>query len=345
MEGPDYGVGYEHPDDIVIWSGLAALAAPEVIDGTLAMVEQYDLWEGFLIGDLPGSVKTMLKNGMGSDWPHQLAAEAELVSRGIALESMSTYTWRTPHYQLSGAQDYNPGYWGTQTHMWQATLDGEAYVFTTLPSTIEGLGLSVSAAGEWIGSWLPRVTLHRNVGVIQYRAGELEGLVSNFIKPGKAHAYFHKDRFDELRQEGNNTVGRKGDAYLALLSEEPVAWSAEGEHAAYDLRTEASENTWVVELGSAEEHGSFSAFADAVLGAEISFGDGVSYDSPSVGLVEVGWESPFVVAGEEVDLGPYPRWQNDFCQTEHGALRTRIEHEGRILELDFEEGRRRLLAR
>ena len=51
------------------------------------------------------------------------------------------------------------------------------------------------------------------------------------------------------------------------------------------------------------------------------------------------------VEGVEVDLGPYPRWSNDYASVEHGAWATRIDLADQRLVLDFETGERRLLQR
>ncbi len=331
-DGPTYGLGYEAPEDVVIWAGMAALAAPEVIAGTLNLVETYDLWDGFLFGDLPDGLAFILRGNTNGPALVNLATDAEVVSRGIALQTMNTYTYRTPRYQLSGAQDYHPAYWAAQTHMWQATLDEKAFVFTTLPTQIDGAGLDVELAGDWTGSWLPRVTLFRNVGVIQHRADEIPAIVSGFLIPGLCHAYFPRAGFDELREGEGWVVGRKGEAYLALRSEAPTSWSEELD---YELKTDVRDNTWIVELGSAEESGSFDAFFAAVTTAELRFDDGVVYASPSVGLVRVGWEGPMTVDGEPVDLGPYPRWQNAYAEVPFGARVTRITFGDELLELNF----------
>ena len=338
-EGPDWGIGYEEQDDIIFWAGMSALVAPEVIEGTFAMVEDLDLWDGFLFGDIPDEVMALVEMAAAKGTLGDLATELEPLSRGICLEAMSTYVFRTPHYQLAGGQDYNPGWWASQTQMWQATLDGEAYVFTSYPSDLGGAAGDNEIAGAWIGSWLPRATFHRNVGVIQYRTQPVP-LADAYLSSDHTHAFFPRTRFDEVREDGQWVLGRKDDGYVALYSEHPVTWSEENE---YELIAEGETNVWVVELGSADESGSFDAFAEAIVAATIEIGETVRYESPSVGSVAVGWEGPMTVAGETVDLGPYPRWQNEYANVEFGDMVTRIDLGEYRLELDFEEGRRRLL--
>jgi len=338
-EGPDYGIGYTEHDDVIFWAGMSALVAPEVIEGTFDMVEDLDLWDGFLFGDIPDEFMGLIEVAAAKGTLDDLATELEPLSRGICLEAMNTYVYRTPHYQLAGGQDYNPGWWSSQTQMWQATLDGEAYVFTSYPSDLGDAVGDNEIAGAWIGSWLPRATFLRNVGVIQYRTQSVP-LADAYLSSDHTHAYFPKTRFDEVREEGQWVVGRKGDGYVALYSENPVVWSEEND---YELIAEGETNVWIVEMGSTDENGSFDAFAEAIVAAAVEIGDTVQYESPSVGSVEVSWEGAMTVAGEAVDLGPYPRWANDHASVEFGEMVTHIDRGDYRLELDFEGGRRRLL--
>jgi hypothetical protein len=339
-DGPDAGIGYETDDDIIFWAGMAALLAPDVIDGTMAMLTRLELWDGFLFGDLPDEIKQIFQAWAGTPKLREFAKDLEPASRGMGLESMSTYTWRTPHYQLSGAQDHRPSLWGTQTLMWQATLDDQCYVLTSYPATLSFLeGLSVSFAGEWIGGWYPRATLYRNVGVIQYRPAS-GALLDSFMNGEHSHALFPRERFDEVREGGGWVFGRKGQAYVALWSQHETDWAEDND---IELIADAPENVWVVELGSVEEHASFDAFVEAVEAAPVSVDELVRYTSPTIGAVEVGWTGPMTVDGAEVDLGPYERFEGAQLSQPWGTDRLELVHGGLTLELDFSEGVRRVL--
>ncbi len=338
-EGPEWGIGYTEYEDIIVWAGMSALIAPEVIEGTFAMVEDLDLWEGFLFGDIPDEVMLLIDMAMANETLPDLATQLEPLSRGICLEGMSTYVYRTPDYQLAGGQDYNPSFWASQTQMWIATLDSEAYVFTSYPSDLADSGIDAELAGEWIGSWLPRVTLHQNVGIIQYRTQDVP-IADAYISSDHTHAYFPRERFDEVRQEGHWTFGRKDDGFVALYSENETSWNEEND---YELDAVGEENVWIVELGSTDEWGSFDAFVTAIAAASVTTDGGVTYESPSRGTIEVDWTSPMSADGVQVDIGPYPRWDNAYATVEHGSTATRIDREDYRLVLDFESGERRLM--
>jgi unsaturated rhamnogalacturonyl hydrolase len=336
--GQEYGIGYENFEDIIFWAGMAAIAAPEVINGTLNMVNAYDLWEGFLFGDLPESLKSILKGMAGTPELKQLSTDLEPVSLGMALETMSTYTYRTPHYQLSGAQNYKPGMWAAQVHAWQATIDQDAYIFTTYPGAIEGFSSSLEFAGQWTGGWLPQATFYRNVGIIQYDRKEIPALESSFTTK-YTHAYFPKSGFDTVVEKGNWVMGKKGDGYAALYSQNPVKWSEQNN---YELIADSPENVWIVELGSPDENGSFDEFVSAVTNASVVIDDTVIYQSPSRGSVTADREGIMTVNGESVDTCPYPRWKNAYSFQEFGTDKTAINYVNEEYVLDFQKGKRSL---
>ncbi len=339
-DGPELGVGYTELADVIFWAGLAALVAPDVIDGTAAIAEEYDLWDGFLFGDIPEEYMGLLKAVAGTPDLKKLAVGMEPVARGIALESMCTYTYRTPDYQLSGAEDHRPAFWGSQTQMWQATLDESAYAFTSFPANMGDLGVDFEFGGDWIGGWYPRITFYKNIAVIQYRAGELS-LFEDLFSADYTHAFFPKDGFDEIVETGGWFTGRKGDGYLALYSHNPAAWAEDNSH---ELVAPGTENVWLVELGSAAENGTYKEFVSALAQVEATVGEKVSYQSPSRGAVEVGWEGPMLVDGVPVSPATCLRFDNKFVHQESGSPITTVTLGDYVLELNFENGQRRLLT-
>ena len=333
-EGPRYGIGYEDFNDIMFWWGMEAYVASDVIEGTFEMVDYYNLWESYFWSGV-----AFLKPLSGSPILEPLSAHLDDITRGIALESMNTYVYRTPYYQLAGAQDYNPGMWGGQQHIWQATLDADAVVFTTYPGGMEG----DYAAGAWTGGWLPRALFYRNVGIILYRRDRYPMADERFFVE-YTHAYFPKWAFDEIRTAGHWTFGKKGGAYLALYSDRPVVWASDEPESDYELVADGFSNTWIVELGSVTEWGDFDTFAGQVAAAPVVIsGDVVDYDSPSVGRVSVS-AGGLTVQGNHVDTGPYARWDNRYAVQPFGGNRTVIELDGRQLILDFDTLTRAVVA-
>ncbi len=342
-EGPDIGVSYEGVDDVVVWAGLSAIVAPEIIDGAMDVMDEYELWDGFLFGSLPREVLDLLRSLMGTPALRSLAEDLGPLSQGMALEAVDTYVFRTPHYQLAGAQDYKPGLWSAQTLMWRGALTDRAFVLTTSPGLVGIADVDdVTVDDPWIGGWQPRVTLHRNVGIIQYRELDAAPLLQEFVQGDYCHVYWPAAEFDEVEARGGWIFGRAGDGFVALWSQHPME---PVEDVDYELRIETRTNVFVVEMGSAEEYGSFADFVDAVGSASPTVADEiVQYSSPILGAVEAGWEGPMTVAGEVVDIGPYDRWDHPSTQQTRHTPVLDVTLGEFILRWDFEQATRTLFV-
>ena len=243
---------------------------------TLATIEQHRLWETTLfqpfkpLVDITGGDPIAARN---------LAYALRcLINIGV-LSEVDTITWRSAHAMLSSAQDFRPGCFGHQYHAWQATLDEDAVVFTTNPGNEPRAGTSwVDADLYWNGGPMPRTAQH-GAAVINLYAPQ-------YASPGApldafgylpyTHAYFPTERFDEVRQVGGWTFGRKGDGFVALWSWRPTEWRGHdpavtftnGLTQPFDLVAPGgAHNVWVSEVGDAGRWGSFDAFVDAVAAA------------------------------------------------------------------------------
>jgi hypothetical protein len=342
-EGPLYNIKYNE-EDLMFWLGMSAVLPPQTIIDVFNLVEKYNIKSDNMYG--PKLISDFFKvsaylHGISLS---QYADKMRLITQGICLETANTYTYRTPNYQLSGAQDHQKGLNSFQEHIWQATLDNDAFVYTNSPG-----GLTKDLKQEFVGGWNPRATLYKNVGIIQYDRetlpleGELLLYFYNLFSGNKfyQHAYFPRWAFDEVQQQGKWTFGTKDDGYIALYSYGNTYWASD-----YELRVNGYKNLWIVELGSATEYGTFNQFISDILQSDIVIqplflGYSVFYDSPSQGHVTVSWEGDMMVGSETVDLGPYPRFDNDYCYQDFGNEITTIQFENQSLELNFNNASRR----
>jgi hypothetical protein len=340
-EGPNYGFGYSSEDDLMFWLPMSAPFAPPLIDAIIELKETYNLdpWALFHeelffdIVNLFSSLRGLSISEFCELW--------NVVTLGACLETANCYTYRTPYYQLSGAQDHKKGMNNVQDHIWQASLDEGAVVFTSSPG-----GVSDQV---FTGGWRPRATLYKNIGVIQYDRESLPldleilfiliGMVMTGYRPYN-HAYFPRWAFDDVQTHGKWTFGMKSNGYIALYSQEPTWWESD-----YEIRSNGKKNVWIVELGSIEEYQSFDHFISAILQTQIeilplALGYEIRYLSPSQGMVSVSWNDPLYVGGQEIDLGPYPTFDNDYCYQEFNTDKVTIEYETQVLELDFDTATR-----
>ncbi|MBD3188315.1 hypothetical protein GF325_15880 [Candidatus Bathyarchaeota archaeon] len=351
-EARQYGIG-SGEEDLIFWWHMAAPVVAPAIETSFNVIDAHGIPPDTVLG--PDILVKLIKfsaaiHGVSIG---TYASKIEELTRGVALEAQNRYVYRTPHYQLAGMQDSQKGWNCMQEHVWQASLDKHAIVWTNWD------GLLSFKGGKFIGGWKPRGTFYKNVGILQYDrvmmplALEIGLSVFDYlihVDPANGswyppiHAYFPQWAFDEIREitgagnkgKGTWVVGRKDDGYIALYSCEPSTWLSNYEFATKSRR----KNAYIVELGSVDEYGSFDAFMAAISEARVSMNDRkmgykIRYVSPSRGVITVDWDDPMVVNGTIVDTGPYDRFDNEYCHQEFGSKRTVITSGSQSLVIDF----------
>jgi hypothetical protein len=324
-EAPGYGLRHDSLEDNMFFWACQTSRHPAVRATSLQVARiAEDSWLiDFVSGvDAPLNTSRSLIEAAGGSF------DGEAVN--TALSAVDLVTFRTPHYQLSCAQDFRPGKPGYQQHPWHAMLDVDAMVFTSHPGTDDESGEHTARPNFWAGNrWLPRAAQHRNVLVC------IHHVPPDDPRPF-SHAYFPRRAFAETLQQGGWTFGRKGGGYVALYSQHPARWSEQAAHADEELRASAPDNIWICELGDERQFGSFERFVEAIAAAPVRC-DGlqVAYASPSVGELSFGWTGPLLVGGGEAPLHDYPRFDNPYCRAEVGERRYVIARGGEQLVLDF----------
>ena len=358
------GVAYDDPDSIEFWWDRGALTAWQTVPITLATIDEHHLFDTELFKPFKPLVDIA-----GGD-----PAVAQSLAYGLRcqinvglLSSVDTVTWRSPDAMLSTAQDYRPGCFGQQYHAWQATLDENAVVFTTLPGNEPRPGDRwVDADLYWSGTGaMPRSAQVGDTAIHLYApkfASPGPGPLEAFSYLPFTHAYFPTERFDEVRQVGNWTLGRRGDGYVALWSWRPTQWRAHdpavtftnGLTQPFDLVAPGgADDAWIVQVGDAGRWGSFDAFAQAVTSAPLSVaprpagadglpgGFDVAYRSPTQGLISFSSSGPLTVDGTEVPLHGTDRSSNPFGVVRAGPGRVDLRDGPATLSLDTSRWTRR----
>ena len=176
---------------------------------------------------------------------------------------MNKVTYKTPDYMLSSAQDYRPGEFGYQQHIWQATLSPEAVVFVTHPSCLSEDGSH--RPNFWHGNVaLPRVAQWKDLLVAIHQLAADDWL-------GFTHAYFPIYAFDEHEIRDGWACARVGEAYLAITASAGLSLTEKGKNAYRELRSYGQNNIWMVQMGRADADGSFAEFVEKVTALDITF--------------------------------------------------------------------------
>jgi hypothetical protein len=332
-----YGRSHSDPASVMFWWGMGAYADWRVVDLTFRVADTYGLFASSEFFKPFAYAVPLWKSGLLSEMSQALSP----VTSGSVLSEVNTYAYRTPEYMLASAQNFRPGQLGAQTHIWQATLDRDAVVFTHHAAT-DNTSSNGSYWTYWTGGWLPKLFQHRNVLVAIYNINPILSLVPDLYLP-YSHAYFPKQHFDEVRSSGKWTFGRKGDAYVGLYSEATPRWRTDGEWADAELLADGTRNAWICELGRKSEHGSFDHFVAALEQAKIEIWQTVvRYRSPSVGLMEVTIDDRLRIGGSPVRVHDYPRFDNPYGTWDFESPTADLWYGDSGLYLDFESGERTL---
>jgi hypothetical protein len=220
-----YGRDFDDPANLDFWWERGAQPAWQVTPITVDALTDYDLWDTPTFAPFQA-----LRDIVGDD-----VAAGQALLQGLApvlsfalLNEANTVTYRSGDVMLSTAQDFRPGTYSDQHHVWQATLDEEAIVFTTNPKNepFEGADSWPDSDGYWTGSGsLPRSVQHGAAGISLYAPRTPEtGPLGGFDRLDVTHAWFPTERFDEVVRDDGWTFGRAGDGYVGLWSWRAPEW-------------------------------------------------------------------------------------------------------------------------
>jgi hypothetical protein len=310
-EARRWGLGYEDFEDGMVYLSMEAYAHPQTIELVMNMFDAYGWWNNDFFK--PFAERRRLLTTLRRT--RLLRAVARRYQRDLTRNlrsEVNIYTYRTPDYMLSTAQDYRAGYGGDQQHIWQATLGPDAVCFTTHPARRTG-----PSPNYWVGSGvLPRCAQVKNVVIAVY---DLNIGPALYLKNGLpfTHAWLPQERFHQVIERGGWIFARYGRAYLALRSQHAYRWKTEpGEVDASEIVVPGKRNIWLCELGREAVDGSFTAFVERIAAAEVEFRDqSITYHSPTQGVLSFGWQGPLTQNGSVVPLGDYPRYDNPYLQS------------------------------
>ncbi|SDL35042.1 glycoside hydrolase family 88 protein [Tessaracoccus oleiagri] len=183
-------------------------------------------------------------------------------TQGVAIQRADVTTWRTPHVQLSSAQRHQPGGFGDQQHLWQATLPGPVPVFATHPGVpmFDDAARNVSPS-RWVGNGInPYLGQDGRVLLalwdLRVRGGFLERR-----RQRHTHLYWPTTRFDESRRGrhaggGDWLAARCGDGYVGVISTVSLVEGSSPD----ELVAPGSVTGWTVKVGDAHLDGDFDRF-------------------------------------------------------------------------------------
>ena len=248
-----------------LWS-MEAFTNPESVDLTLRIFRAWKLKTNDFLHNVKWMDLPVLKHLGLMPFVIRLLNP---VTQGIAIQRADTCTYRTKDYMLSTAQCHQPGQFGDQQHIWQATLPGPVSIFTTHPGAafFQDNARNFSP-GYWVGNGVnPHAAQFKNIALCLYDLRVRKGLLER-PRLMYTHAWFPFTRFDEASFDEHYALGRKEDSYAALLVVHPLERGTENE-----LIQRGAVTGWAAFLGSKSEYGDYAAFCGIARAAKLMLGD------------------------------------------------------------------------
>ena len=325
-----WGLDYNRLEDGMTFLTLEAYSHPKIIKLMMRMLDEYHWWDNSFFEPFAKERKMLEMANKANILPLVAWFIRKDAQRNVR-EEVNTYTYRTPDYMLSTAQDYRSGFGGDQQHIWQATLGVDALCFTTHPVDFNG-----SSPTYWTGSGvLPRSAQVKNVNITIYNASAQKSFAGKNLP--FTHAWLPRGKFDEVVEQDGWIFARKGDGYLALWSQHPYHWQTEGPDKDCEVIVPGTRNIWICELGRKAVDGEFNAFMERIRRAEIAAkGLHVRYASPTQGTLDFGWRGPFKQNGKPLCLRDYARYENPYIETGFPARIVKVHCGDHTLTLNWD---------
>ena len=355
-------------DQIMMQTGMEAFSNPEVIDNSITYLRKNKLFNNEFLNNFK----------LVNLWPLTLTGSLGFASsklnpstNGKAIQRGNVYTYQTPYYSMSTAQEHFAGDYADQHQINVSTLGSDLSIYTAQP-------MRNSSRGQyWVGyGRLPYSVQDENVNISIYTIPDKKGMLEPHIVT-YTHAYFPVGLFDEVNldyMDQGYVFGRKGDTYIMLkamsdgsatlafkndmpgVSADDIASDmskikesvCELIEASGDLRYDlildgGSTHAWVTQLGSVEENGSFADFIISTMANGCSFSDmSVRYETSGKAF-DVKYDEYFKINGQLIDTN-YARYENDYVlggRIERGADVMEFSFGGYSLTLDFKAGTRK----
>lgn len=144
---------------------------------------------------------------------------------------------------------------------------------------------------------------------------------------------------------------RGGGGFIGLYSGQHPVVTTDGDWAHKEIVAEGKRNIFIIQIGNADEFGSYEMFKERVLNARIHI-NGLhwqpsdfecSYDRPGGSRLELHYDDNQVrYAGAQVSDDEHPRYDNPYANVTWQQNRYVIEHRGHSLLHDIRQRERRL---
>lgn len=249
--------------------GSGALTNPAVIDQTYRVIDRIGLWHHDFVHWLRFLDCPLLRRfGM---MPF-LSRFFNYFQNGMSLESAKVHNIRRAHYKISVLEDYYHGSYGAQKNTMAVTLDNGTSFFINHPLRPRPKGgaaafpFDTASAPSYFGGYntAPAARAEDDTVLMIYRLPWHRGTFAPCRAIYYTHAYFDRERYDEVILQGNRLFARAGESFIAVLGRNEL------ELRSPDLVQKGRRTYWITVLSDPGKE-SFEAFSKRVESIPVSF--------------------------------------------------------------------------
>ena len=313
--------------------GMEAFTNPEVIRNSLHHVRTFNLFSNEFLSGFKGIDYHLIK------WLHLEPIISKFLkpqSNGTAIQKGNTYTYKTKDYSMYSAQNYHPGTYADQQHVFGVNIKNHFSVFHTHPALLKNQK-GHSPNYEVGYGYLPHVAQYKNINLAVYhlpdKKSPLGMEILNFTR-----VYFPTEKFDDFIMEHNYLFGKKGTTYVAFIGKNNLDFA---DSATDDIIQPGKKTFWITEASSSDEDGSFEMFINRVKNNSISFNKEtlvLRYQSKNKVFV-LKFNGKFLIDGQVINTN-YPRFDSPYIKAKRKDKTMTFQLNGKSLFLDFENMKR-----
>ncbi len=249
--------------------GSGALTNPAVIEQTYSAIERIGLWRHDFVHWLRFLDFPVLRR-LGL-MPF-LSRIFNYFQNGMSLESANVHTIRRAHYKISVLEDYFHGSYGAQKNTMVVTLDNRTPFFIDhplMPCPKAGAAVfpfDTASAPSYFGGYntAPAAKAVDDTVLMIYRLPWHRGTFAPCRAIYYTHAYFDRERYDEVILQGSRLFARAGESFMAVIGRNELILRSP------DLIQNGRRTYWIIVLSDPRKE-SFEAFRKRVAEIPVSF--------------------------------------------------------------------------
>jgi len=309
--------------------GMEAFTNPIIIRNSLQHIRNTNMFTNDFVSDFR-SIDFFLFR-----WFHLEPFLSRILNpqfNGAAIQKGNTYTYKTSEYTMYTAQNYHPGHFASQEHIFGMNVGSHFSVFHNHPARERDEG--GSSPNYWVGyGRLPHSAQDSNINLSIYKLPRRKGVIELPVLH-YTRAFFPAELFDTTFVDGNYAFGKKGDTYCGIITSGPLSFR---EGYTDDLILEGRKSFWITEAGCKADDGSFTEFVERIMNNEVQFNKRklqLAYFSGG-GEYTLSFGEDFMIDNKIIST-EYDRYDSPYVDAEKKDKTITFNYNGLKLFLDFE---------